>query len=75
MSNLLLIIPNLGEIRHFDTLNTQKKFLILISGCFRNLSFSHGGIVEEFKEERDNFVTINEILKFINLIMTIPSLG
>ena len=63
MSNFLSRIPNLGERRHLDTLN---KVQILISKVFGNLSFSQGGIVEEFKEVRDNFVTINDISKFTN---------
>ena len=63
MSNFLSRIPNLGERRHLDTLN---KVQILISKVFGNLSFSQGGIVEEFKEVRDNFGTINDISKFTN---------
>jgi len=69
------MIPMLGERRHFDTLNTHKKFQILISGCFRKLSFSHGSIVEHFKLEIDNFVTIKDISKNTNLLMKIPMLG
>jgi len=72
---LLLTIQNVGERRHFDTLDTLEKIKILISESLGNLSFSHGGIVEEFKEERDNFVTINDISNFTNSIMTIPNLG
>ena len=51
------MIPNLGERKHFDTPN---KVQILISNVFGNLSFSHGGIVEESKEERDNRGSIVE---------------
>jgi len=59
-----LTIPNLGERRHFDIVEESWK-----------LEFSHRGIVEEFKEERDNFFTINDISKFTNSMMTIPNLG
>ena len=75
MSNLLLTIPNLGERRHFDTLDTLEKIKILISKSLGNLSFSHRGIVEEFNEERDKFVTINDISNFTNSIITVPNLG
>ena len=47
--------------KHFDTLNTLVNVQVRISGCFENLSFSHGFIVEHFNQERDNFVTINDI--------------
>ena len=69
------MFQNLGERTHFDTLDTLKKIKILISKSLGNLSFSHAGIVEEFKEERDNFVTINDISNFTNSIMMIPNLG
>ena len=75
MSNLLLTILNLGERRHFDTLDTLEKIKILISESLGNLSFSHRGIVEEFNEERDKFVTINDISNFTNSIITVPNLG
>ena len=64
-----MTIQNVGERRHFDTLDTLEKIKILISESLGNLSFSHGGIVEEFKEERDNFVTINYISMFTNAMM------
>ena len=70
-----MTIPNLGERRHFDTLDILEKMKILISASLGNLSFSHRGIVEEFNEERDNFVTINDISKFTNSIITTPNLG
>ena len=56
------------------TLHTLEKIKILISKSLGNLSFTHRGIAEEFIEERDNFVTINDISKFTNSIMTIPNL-
>ena len=74
-ANLLKTIPCLGEIQHFLTLNTLSKVPILTSECFGNLSFSHGSIVEHFKQESDNFVTINVISKCANLLITIPCLG
>jgi len=56
-----MTILNLYERRHFDTLNTLTNIQVWISGCFENSSFSHGFIVEHFNQERDNFVTINDI--------------
>ena len=45
-------------------------------GMFWKLeSFSHGSIVEHFKQDSDNFVTINVISKCANLLITIPCLG
>ena len=67
-ANLLMTIPSLGERRHFQTLNTLSKVRILILECFGNLSFSLGSIVEHFKQESDNFVTINVISKCANLL-------
>jgi len=69
-----MTIPTLGESQCFDTLKTQKKFKIMISGCFRNFHLSHGSIVENFKLEIDIFVTIKDISKNTNLLMTIPTL-
>jgi len=69
------MIANLDERRHFDTLDTLEKIKILISESLGNLSFSHRGIVEEFNEEREKFVTINDISKFTNSIITVPNLG
>ena len=74
-ANLLMMIPYLGERRHFHTLNTLTKVQILISKCFGNLTFSHGSIVVHFKQESVNFVTINDITNHTNLILSIPSLG
>ena len=73
-SNLLMTIPTIGETQHLDTLKTQKKFQILILGCFQNLRFSHGSIVEHFKLEIDNFVTIKDISKNTNFLIIIPIL-
>ena len=39
------------------------------------MSFSHGSIVQHFKQERDNFVTIIVISRCANLLKTIPCLG
>jgi len=39
------------------------------------MSFSHGSIVEHFKLEIENFVTIKDISKNTNLLITIPALG
>ena len=47
-----MTIPNLGERRHIDALNTIKKVEIPILGCFGNFSFSHWSIAENFKQER-----------------------
>ena len=46
----------LCERRHFDTLNTLMKVQIQISGCFENLSFSHGCLEKQLKQEREHFV-------------------
>ena len=70
-----MTIPTLGERRHFDIRNTHKKIQILNSGCFRNLNFSHGSIVEHFNLDIDNSVTIKDISKNTNLLKTIPTLG
>ena len=43
---LHLLIPNIGERRHFVTRNTFKNAQILIFGCFGKLNFIHGSIVE-----------------------------
>ena len=45
------MFQNLGERTHFDTLDTLKKIKILISKSLGNLSFSLGGILEEFKKK------------------------
>ena len=74
-TDFLTTIPTLGERWHFDTLNTYKKVQILISGCFLNLSFSHGSIVEHFKQEIDNFVMIKDISMNTDLLLTIPTLA
>jgi len=74
-TNLLLQIPSLGERWHFDVLNTLKKVQILISNAFWNMSFTHASIVQHFKQERDNFVTINVISSCANLLKAIPCLG
>ena len=68
-ANLLKAIPCLGEIRHFHTLNTLSKVRLLIPECFGNLSFSLGSIVEHFRQESDNFVTINDIHNYTNLLL------
>jgi len=70
-----MMIPCLGERWNFDTLNTLKKVQILISRSVGNLIFSHGSIVEHFKQKRDNFVTIIDITKYTNLLISIASLG
>ena len=74
-TNLMMTIPNLGEGRHFYTLYTLKKVQILISGSFEILGLSHESIVEHFKQESDNFDSINDISKNTSLMMTIPNLG
>ena len=74
-TNLLLSIPFLGERLHFDALNTHKNFQVLRSKGFSNMSFSHGSIVQHFKQERDNFFTINVISRCSNLLKTIPCVG
>ena len=66
-------IPNLCERRHFDTLYIVKKVQILISKCFQKLCFNRWSIVEHFKQERDNFDSINHIFKHSNLMMAIPN--
>ena len=70
-----MMILNLGERGHFETLNTLKKVQILISRSFEKLSFSYRSIVKHFKKERENFVTTNDISKYANLFMIIPNLG
>ena len=74
-SNFLMTALNLGKRRHFDTLNTLKKMQILISKSFGNLSFCHASMVEHLKQEKDNFVTINDNSKYTNLLMRIQILG
>jgi len=74
-TNELMKIPILGERRLFETLNTLKKVKILISGRFWNFSFSHGCLVEHFKQERDDFVTINDTSKYTDWLMHITILG
>ena len=74
-SNFLTTAPNLGKRRHFDSLNILKKVQILILKCFGNLSFCHASMVEHLKQEKDNFVTVNDISKYTNLLMTIQILG
>ena len=74
-TNLILSIPSLGERRHFDALNTIRNFIFLRSKGFWNMTFSHGSIVQHFKQERDNFVTIIVISRCANLLKTIPCLG
>ena len=44
-------------------------------GSFKKLSFSHESLVELFKQEIDHFDTINDILKYTNLMTTISNLG
>ena len=51
-TNFLLKIPSLAKRWNFYILNTLKKVQILILGHFGNLSFSHGSIVEHFKQQR-----------------------
>ena len=68
-ANLLMTIPCLGETRHFHSINTLSKVRILISECLGNLSFSLGSIVEHFRQESDNFVTINDIHNYTNLLL------
>ena len=54
--------------------NTLKKVQILISGCVGNFTFTKLSIIEYFKHERDNFVTINDFSKCTNSPMMIPYL-
>jgi len=70
-----MMTPTLAERWHFDTLNTHKKIQILILGCFWTLSFSYGSIVEHLKQEIDNIVTIKDISKITNLLITIPTIA
>ena len=70
-----MTILSLGERWHFDALNTTKKVEIPISWSFGNFNFTHGSIVEHFKQEKSHFVTIKDISKYNNLLMTITSLG
>ena len=51
-TNLLMTIPSPVERRHFDALNAIKKVKIPISWSFGNFNFTHGSIVEHFKQER-----------------------
>ena len=74
-TNFLLTIPCLRERWHFHKLNTLKKVRILISECFKNLSFSHGSTVEHFKQKRKNFITIIDITNYTILLISIASLG
>ena len=74
-TNSMMMIPNLGERRHFDTLYTLKKVQILISGSFDKLSFRHASIVENLKQKKHNLVSMNDISKNTNLTVTIPNLG
>ena len=62
-TTLLLMIPNIGERRNFDTRNTFKKFQVLKSGYLGKLSFVHGSIVELYKLEKGNLDTIKDISK------------
>ena len=68
-ANLLITIPCLGERRYFHTLNTLTKGRILIWKYFGNLNFSNGSIVEHFRQESDNFVTINDIPNYTNFLL------
>ena len=70
-----MTISNLCEVQHFDALNTLTNIQVRISGCFENLSSSHGFIVEHFNQGRHNFVTINDISKWTTLLWMIPNLG
>jgi len=51
-NNFLITIINLGERRHFHTLNRLNKIQILILKGFGNLSFNLASIVEHLKQER-----------------------
>jgi len=55
-------------------LNTHKSDRILILRYFRNFRCSLGSIVKHFNQERGNFVTIKDISKNTNLLITIPTL-
>jgi len=66
---------NLGKRGHFDSQNTLKKVQILILKTFGNLSLCHASMVEHLKQEKDTFVTINDISKYTNLLVTIQILG
>ena len=74
-TNLMMMIPNLGKRRHFDTLYTLKKVQILILGSFEILCFSHESILEHFEQESDGFDSIDDISKYTNLMMMISNLG
>ena len=71
----MMTIANVGERGNFYTLYTLKKVLIFISESFEILSFSHECIVEHFKQESDNFDSIDDISKYTGSMMTIPDLG
>jgi len=73
-TNLLMKIPSLAERWHFDALNTIKKVEIPISWSFGNFNFTHGSIVEHFKQQRVTLLQSKISTKYTNLLMTIPSL-
>ena len=50
-TNFLLMIPSLVERWYFYTLNALKKVQISISCYFGTLRFTHGSIVEHFKQQ------------------------
>ena len=50
------------------------KSQVWISGCFENLSFRHGFIGQNFNQESDNFVIINNISKWTTLLWMFPNL-
>jgi len=39
------------------------------------MCFRHRSIAEHLEEKKDNFVTINSISKYNNLVLPIPSIG
>ena len=69
-----MTILNLYERRHLYTLNALMKIQVWISDRFENLSFSRGFVVQNFNEESDNFVIINDISKWTTLLRMIPNL-
>ena len=74
-TKFLPTFPSLGQRQHFDTLEALKKVKTLILRCFGRFCFSHGSIVEHFKHERDNFVAMNDVSNYTNLLLTIPNLA
>ena len=69
-----MTIPSLGEGRHFDALNTIKKLEIPILWSFGNFSFTHGSIVEHFKQESVTLLQ-SKISRNMYVLMMIPRVG